>query len=340
MRSLPMYVVWFLLLVFARQAVATDFSDLYKQVHSSVVTITISQQVHELAGEQVLEKQVEGYGAGVVVDASGLVLTAAHVVNLAREVKVHLGNGAVYPARILSSFPFADLALMQIVNPPADLQVAVLGDSDQLSIGEEVIVIGTPSGLAQTLTVGHFSGRPADTGSFNLANTEFLQTDAAITQGNSGGPMFNTRGEVMGVVSHFRTDASGLGFVASINMARKLMLPGSAVWLGLSVEPLGKVLSDVLNAPYPDGVLVQQIAPGSLGAQLGLRAGLVPATINGRSIKLGGDIIVAVGGQPLSISSEGITKAFNYLAGRASGEQIELTVLRNGELLKLSAPKP
>ncbi|MCP3952024.1 MAG: trypsin-like serine protease [Desulfobacterales bacterium] len=326
--------------MFFRPVMATDFSELYRQVNGSVVTITINQQAHKLAGGQVLEQTIEGYGAGVIVDANGLVLTAAHVVNLAKEVMVHLNNGVAYPARILSAFPFADIALVKIIDPPADLQVAMLGDSDQLKIGEEVIVIGTPSGLSQTLTVGHFSGRPVDTGSFNLADTEFLQTDAAITQGNSGGPMFNARGEIMGVVSHFRADAGGLGFVASVNMASKLIKNAGDIWLGLSVEPLDRVLSDVLNSPYPAGVMVQQIAPGSLGAQLGLRAGLVPATINGRAIKLGGDIIVAVGGQPLSVSDEGIARVYKYLAGRARGEKVEMTAYRNGKEISLSAPKP
>lgn len=339
MRALSMFV-GILLILSVQPSLATDFSALYREVNASVVTITIRQQEHELAGAQVLEREIEGYGAGVIVDSSGRVLTAAHVVNLASEVSVQLNDGAVYPARILSSYPFADIALLEILDPPADLPVASLGDSDQLAIGEEVMVIGTPSGLAQTLTVGHFSGRPANTGSFNLGETEFLQTDAAITRGNSGGPMFNSNGEVVGVVSHFRTDASGLGFVASINMARDLLLPQSEVWLGLSVEPLDTVLRDVLNVPYPDGVLVQQIVPGSLAAKLGLRAGLVPATINGRTLKLGGDVIVAVGGQPLSISKEGIQRVYAYLSGRARGESIDMTVYRNGREINLSAPRP
>ncbi len=319
---------------------ATDFSQLFEQVNDAVVTITIKQNAEQLSGTEVVNVSVDGYGAGVIVDNTGLILTAAHVVNLADTIQVHLNSGQAFEARTVSSFPFADLALVRINKPPKDLPVAVLGDSDTLLIGEEVIVIGTPSGLAQTLTVGHFSGRPANTGSFNVADTDFLQTDAAIMQGNSGGPMFNTKGEVMGVVSHFRTNTSGFGFVASSNMARSLVLKHGDVWAGISVENVGEVLARAINTPYPNGALIQDIAAGSLAANMGLRAGQIPATINGRTLKLGGDIIISVGGQDISFRKNGIEAAYSYMSGKKKGEKITMTVFRNGEKVKLSAPKP
>ncbi|MCP4009208.1 MAG: trypsin-like serine protease [Proteobacteria bacterium] len=326
--------------LFSLPVVATDFSELFDRVNDAVVTITITQNAEQLSGAEVVDVSVDGYGAGVIVDKSGLVLTAAHVVNLADKMQVHLNNGQSFDARTISSFPFADLALVRIVNPSAELPVAALGDSDTLAIGEEVIVIGTPSGLSQTLTVGHFSGRPANTGSFNVADTDFLQTDAAIMQGNSGGPMFNTRGEVMGIVSHFRTDTSGFGFIASSNMARDLVLKHGEVWAGISVEPVGDVLAKAINTPFPNAVLIQDIATGSLAEKLGLRPGLIPATINGRSIKLGGDIIISIGGKDVSFNKAGIEGAYAYLSGRKKGESIKMTVFRDGQKVKLSAPKP
>ncbi len=320
-------------------ASATDLSTVFKQVSASVVTLTIAQKSMQLSGTEIIEQQFDGYGAGVIVDKSGLILTAAHVVNLADKIQVHLSDGQILDARTVSSFPFADLALVEIINPPADLPVAVLGDSDSLQIGEEVFVIGSPSGLSQTLTAGHFSGRPKDTGSFNIATTEFLQTDAPIIQGNSGGPMFNLNGEVMGIVSHFRTDTSGFGFIASINMAKNLILKLGDIWAGVTVEPIDAILSRAINAPV-NGVLVQNVAAGSLAAALGLRPGLISSTVNGKSLLLGGDIILTIGGEAISFDKKGIDRAYEYMAGRKQGETIEMRVYRDGKTISLTAKKP
>ncbi len=324
----------------APQVLATDFSQLFNRVNGTVVTITTNKFVEELTKNGVVNSQVGGSGSGVVVDASGVILTAAHVVNLADRMEVHFTNGKSYPARTLSSFPFADLAVVQIIEPPDNMLVANLGDSDDLAVGEEVIVIGAPYGFSQTLTVGHFSGRPQNTGSFNVVDTEFLQTDAPINPGNSGGPMFNSRGEVVGVVSHFRTNASGLGFVASINMAKDLFLNHGEVWAGMEVVPMNASLARALNAPFPNGVIVQDVAEGSLAAALGLRAGIIPARIDGQDMKLGGDIIISIGGQSVSFNREGIERAYTYMTGKKTGEAIEMIVYRDGKQHRLSAPKP
>jgi len=340
MNKLLFAPIVFTLSLFSTQLSATDFSTLFEQVNDAVVTITIKQNAEQLSGSEMVNISVDGYGAGVIVDKNGLVLTAAHVVNLADAMQVHLNTGQAFQARTISSFPFADLALVQIIDPPENLPVATLGDSDTLLIGEEVIVIGTPSGLAQSLTVGHFSGRPADTGSFNVADTDFLQTDAPIMQGNSGGPMFNTRGEVMGIVSHFRTNTSGFSFIASTNMARDLVLKHGDVWAGVSVEPVGEVLARAINTPFANGVLVQDIAAGSLAEKLGLRAGTIPSVVNGRNLKLGGDIIISVGGQEVGMSKQGIEAAYAYMSSKKKGEKIKMTVFRDGQKVTLSAPKP
>ncbi len=332
--------LFFLFSMLVQPTHATDFSELFNQASKSVVTIATNQHVDSLTGNREVNSQIEGTGSGVIINQNGLILTAAHIVNLADTMVVYLNNGESHAAKTVSSFPFADLAVVKIIDPPTDLPVATLGNSDELAIGEEVLVIGSPFGFSQTLTVGHFSGRPVNTGSFNIMDTEFLQTDAAINPGNSGGPMFNTRGEVMGVVSHFRSNASGFGFVASANMASNLFLKKGAIWAGMSVEPMSETLARALNAPFPNGVIVQDVAEGSLAAALGIRAGLVPATINGQSLSLGGDIIVSIGGQNIGFDREGIERAYAYMASRGHGEKIEMVVYRDGELLNLAAAKP
>jgi len=332
----------FLLLVtvFCRQAIATDFSVLYDQVSNSVVTVITNLTTTELAGNNMASSQQLIAGSGVISDKSGLIITASHVANLSDSVEIHMKNGDVYPAETISSFPFADIALLKIIDPPPDLPVAVMGDSDQMKTGEEIFIIGAPHGFSQTLTVGHFSGRPKDTGSFNIGNTEFLQTDAAINPGNSGGPMFNTRGEVVGIVSHIRTGSSGMGFAASSNMVNQLFVKYGTVWGGLEVVPMDDVLARGINAPYPDAVLVQEVAEGSLAARLGVRPGIIPSVINNRSVKLGGDVIVSIGGSEVGFYQDGIERTYQYLASRKQGEAIKMVVYRDGQQVTLSTPKP
>ncbi len=328
------------LVIICESAIASDFSDLYDRVSESVVTVVTNQTNKSLSGQNIVSTQQVISGSGVISDANGLVITASHVINLADQVEVYLKNGNIYAAEIIASFPFADIALLRINDPPQDLSVARMGDSDALRIGEEVVIIGAPHGFSQTLTVGHFSGRPENTGSFNVADTEFLQTDAAINPGNSGGPMFNSRGEVVGIVSHIRTGSNGMGFAASSNMVRDLFVKFGAVWGGLEILPMDDVLARAINFPFTGGVLVQEVADGSLASKLGVRAGVIPSVIEDRHVRLGGDVILSIGGHKVSFEREAIERAYQYMAERKKGEKIVMTVYRNGEQVELSVSKP
>ncbi len=331
----------FLATSFVSFAFASDFSSLYAKVKPTVVMLKTNAYVEKETAKGVVSTQQRGIGSGVIVDGN-YVLTASHVVNVADRVEVQTADGKTYAGRTVSSMPLADLAVVEILDAPKNLKHAKLGDSDKAKIGQEVIVVGAPYGLSQTLTVGNFSGRRINDDPKDLIATEFLQTDAPINQGNSGGPMFNSKGEVIGIVSHIRSTSGGsegLGFAASINMAKRLFLDNPPPWVGMEVEPLTEVMADALNVPYGKGLLVQQVAYGSMADDFGLQHGRVPAVIAGRKLLLGGDVIVAFGGQEVDYSPEGFRRISAYLNSISDNGQLEMTVYRDGKERLLTATK-
>jgi serine protease Do len=328
---------------FATPVVAGEVSDTFEKVHSSVVVIETVQQELVPRGQGTMAS-VGGLGSGVLISADGKVMTAAHVVQTAEKVTVTFVTGEVIEARILSTEPSADVALLQLESPPPEsAHKAVLGDSDEARVGDEVLVIGAPLGISHTLTVGHLSARREPTrmmGEFQLA--EFLQTDAAINVGNSGGPMFNLDGAVIGLVSHIISQSGGsegLGFAVSSNTARRLLLESAGVWSGLHGVVLEGQQAGILNLPVPSGVLVQEVAVGSLAEKLGLRAGTVHATIEDEPIILGGDVIVKVMGIPLAAADSHSDIREKMVALRKGGT-IRVSILRAGREVELSAAKP
>src|SRR5262249_9816832 len=189
---------------------AQGVPQVFQQVNPSVVVVRAKgRDLIARGGESVLVKYNE-VGSGVLVSPDGKILTAAHVVQIADEVVVEFLSGASVPARVVASETKADLALLQLATVPAGAQPAKLGDSSRTQIGEQVFIIGAPYGIAHTLTVGYLSARHQPYTIFaEMPLAEFLQTDAAINQGNSGGPMFNLRGEVIGIVSHIISKSGG-----------------------------------------------------------------------------------------------------------------------------------
>ncbi|MEX0590103.1 MAG: trypsin-like peptidase domain-containing protein, partial [Xanthobacteraceae bacterium] len=206
---------------------------MFDRVSRSVVVIRTLERKVAASGDRQL-MSVPGQGSGVIISADGKVLTAAHVVDVAEAIHVEFPGGRRISARVIASEPDADVSLLQLQQVPTDAVVARVGDSDRVRIGEQVFIVGAPYGISHTLTVGYVSGRhqPGRVWDrFTLA--EFLQTDAAINQGNSGGPMFNMAGEVIGVVSHNISKSGGsegLGFVVTSNLALDILQGRRARW--------------------------------------------------------------------------------------------------------------
>ena len=320
---------------------AETVGEVFKKVADAVVVIRTSEsEAPGRPGEAATSEA--GLGSGVLIDKDR-VLTAAHVVQVADTITVQLVSGETLAAKVVSSEPSADLALIQLERVPMKYTIASLGDSDAVQVGDEVLVVGAPLGMSHTLSVGHISGRRVEQklhGGF--AGFELLQTDASINPGNSGGPMFDMSGNVVGIVSHIifgEAGAGGLGFVATSNMAKALLLSGKAMWSGMEGYMLEGDLARIFQLPQERGVLVQRIAKGSPAAKIGLKAGDRKAIIGGDTFLVGGDVILEIHG--ISLAESGAhARVREALEALAPGTPITMIVLRGGRKIELEWTPP
>jgi S1-C subfamily serine protease len=322
-------------------ASSRSLSDVFSKVDPAVVMILTKERGYSKVepGKQVATR---GLGSGVVISKDGLVLTAAHVVQVADEVEVEFLGDYRIGAKVIGSATLADAALLQLDRVPEDLVWVKLGASDKVPVGEEIFVVGAPYGVSHTLTVGHVSGRRnpkifCD----QIIPIEFLQTDAAINKGNSGGPMFSMDGEVIGIVSHFLSQSGGfegLGFAVSINTAKELLLKQRSFWTGLEAYAVSGALAKALNMQQEAGLLIQRVAHDSPGYYLGLRPGNVPVRIGREELLLGGDIVLEVQGTPISTDPAEMCHIRETMAEMVPGDPIDVKVLREGQIVNLSTP--
>ena len=325
---------------FGQKAQGQQLRDLFSKTDPSVVVIrTLEKGVPPTARAGLVS--LPGVGSGVLISGDGKILTAAHVVQAADYVSVEFSGGRRFTARVAASYPRADVALLQIDSAPADVAPARLGDSDKTQVGDDVFIIGAPYGLGHSLTVGHVSGRHRSKEMMaGLSNLELFQTDAAINQGNSGGPMFNMAGEVVGVVSQIvsRSGGSeGLGFAVTSNVARKLLFDEKSFWSGVDDYLLTGDLARIFNLPQPAGLLVMRAAENSPASDLRLMAGTVRANVGGEELIVGGDIILEVAGVPVAEDWGTLAEMRTALGRLRPGEQYKVKVLRWGRVVELSA---
>lgn len=322
---------------------AESVSEVFKRVKDSVVVIqTTETGVPPVAGGAATS--VGGLGSGVLIDRLGLVLTAAHVIQVAEEIQVEFTSGEVIPAKVQSSVPGADLAVLKLERPPKQAVAALLGDSDRTEVGDQIFIVGAPRGISHTLTVGHISARRVTDSLFGgMLHAEMFQTDAAINVGNSGGPMFNMAGEVVGIVSHMISQTGsyeGLGFVMTSNLARELLFQSRSLWSGFEGYTLTGEMAKIFNLPQAAGILVQRVAQRSPASRMGLQPGFVQVVIGGEPLILGGDIILQVDDIRLS-DPDAMKRIRLIMSTLVPGTEVELTVLRSGRRVTLSsAPVP
>ena len=302
---------------------------LYQQVAPSVVFISAVTVGSMQSGDRISTV----VGSGVLIDATGLVLTNSHVVFGRRAISVTLDNGYTTPAKLLGADPILDVAVLRIAVPEAGLPKAPLGDSDALQIGDEVVAIGNPMGLEQTLTRGVISGMDRLLPEFPLnLMLPLIQTDAAINPGNSGGPLVNRCGEVVGLASALLADAKNIGFAIPINVVKQvvpqLVQQGRVIrpWLGLSGKVIGHEVQNLLRLPLVDGFLVETIEPGSPAAKAGLHEGELLIAIAGEEFLFGGDIITVANGKELD-STE---KFAQFVRTLKVGDTVHLTLYHEG----------
>src|SRR6266567_8368310 len=239
---------------------AQTLGEVFRKVTPSVVVIRATG--HEVSASG--QKQFAETGSGVLISTDGKVMTAAHVVHTMDAITVELGGESV-AAKVIASEPAADLSLLQLERVPAGARVAKMANSDLVRVGDPVYIVGAPYGLSYSLSAGLISAHWApNTVHRAMPLAEFFQTNATINTGNSGGPMFNAAGEVIGIVSHNISKSGGsegLGFVVTMKTAQELLLAKKSFWGGLEGEFLSDELLDLLNVPNNmKGYLVKSVA--------------------------------------------------------------------------------
>lgn len=284
---------------------------------------------------------VEGAGSGFVIDPRGYILTNYHVVAGAQTMEVILGDQSRYPAKFIGADQRNDVALIKIDPKGKQLTSLTLGDSSTLQVGQKVLAIGDPFGFQSTLTTGVVSalGRTVQTSQTTFID-EAIQTDASINRGNSGGPLINTHGEVIGINSAIYTPSgttAGIGFAIPINSAKLIandLMSGGRVrraYLGVQTVPVSGWLAEALDLPIQDGLLVEQATKGGPAAAAGIHGGDRAAQAGMRRIMIGGDVIVALDGQKVGTQFD-----MNVLLNRKRpGDTVSVTVYRGAKKIDI-----
>jgi S1-C subfamily serine protease len=310
------------------------------QVPAPEIYVRVSPAVVFIAATSVNPFQTDNrfehvVGSGFVFDDSGLILTNSHVVFGRQSVAVKLDDGTVLPAELVGADPLFDVAVIRIPKPKTGtLPTAAGGNSDQVRVGEEVLAIGNPLGLEQTLTRGIVSAvnRILPGTPFSLREP-MIQTDAPINPGNSGGPLLNRCGEVIGMTTAIMPDSQDIGFAIPINLVRSvvpsLLKYGRVIrpWIGFHGQLVKSPLQELLRIPLTEGFLVEGVETGSPAEQAGLRGGQLEIVIAEQSFLVGGDIVTHINGAPVD-TAERLEQAVGPLK---VGNTLSLRVFRNGK---------
>ena len=315
-------------------------SELYNKANKAVVLIKTSQPEVVGVGFPKLLINIKGIGTGFVISEDGEIMTAAHVVQTAEDISVEFYDGEEVSAKVMYSYPAADVALIKLNSAKSTpLNVVKLTNSDNVKIGDQIFVIGAPFGLSHFLSVGYVGGkhsrRHVETG---FVTTEFLQTDAVINEGSSGAPMFNMQGEVIGIASFILNSSKGfqgLGFAATSNIAQKLLCEDRALWTGIDAYLITGALAEVFNLPQESGLLIQKVAGLSFGDFLGLKGGLYAMTFEDEELVVGGDILLSVEEIPL-INENNLHKSWLLMQELKKGDTFKIKILRKGVIIDIT----
>lgn len=312
--------------------------ELYQRVNPSVVNLT----VFATAVADTLAPFSQG--SGFVYDSSGYIVTNAHVVHGADRIEVNFYDGRTRPAELVGADLYSDLAVVKVVDLPEGIAGLPLADMDQLAVGQTAVAIGNPFGFAGTLTRGIISalGRTID-GLTVFSIPQTIQTDASINPGNSGGPLLNLQGEVIGVNAQIRTaddsrSNSGVGFAIPVSIIKQVVpdLIETGVhewtWVGIRGTSVNYGLAQALNMEDDRGAYISQVVAQGPAEKAGLRGSDGSITRDGLTYETGGDVIIAIDGQPIGTFDDLLV----YIAlNSRPGQEVMLTILRDGKSIEI-----
>lgn len=311
----------------------------YRQAAAAVANILTKATEYDFFMDPV---PVEGAGSGFVIDSRGYILTNFHVVQDAQSIEVVLGDQSRYPAKFVGADQRNDVALVKVEPKGKPLFALTLGDSSKLQVGQKVLAIGNPFGFQSTLTTGVVSalGRTVQTSQTTYID-EAIQTDAAINRGNSGGPLIDSHGEVIGINSAIYTPSgttAGIGFAIPVNTAKRiahdLMTEGRVrqAFFGTRTLEVGGGLAEALDLPVQDGLMIEEVTKGGPAAAAGLHGGDREVMAGMRRIVIGGDVIVAIDGQKIATQFD-----MNVVLNRKRpGDTVTVTIYRGGKKMEVA----
>ena len=325
---------------------AMTVNQIFRHAAPGVVQVTATQivtapSVDPFFGFPMPSRQrTQALGSGFVIDKAGHIVTNYHVVEGAKSVDVSFSNNESRKAEVVGVDPSTDVAVLQVDAHARALTPLMLGNSDAVHVGDSVVAIGNPFGYDRTVTTGVVSAlQRVITAPNSYSIDHVIQTDAALNKGNSGGPLLNASGEVIGVNSQISTGGSassgnvGIGFAVPIDtvktVAAQLISSGHVdhAYLGITAQPVTASAAKLFHLPVSHGLLVASVQPGSGAAKAGLRAAKQSATLAGETYPLGGDVIASADGAPLYT----IDQLRDTIAGKHPGDRLKLHVYRGSD---------
>lgn len=333
---------------------ALTIPEIYERTAPGVVQVTSTSITKAQSNPffQLPAQKQEALGSGFVIDKQGHIVTNYHVIQGASSIEVLFSNNVNTKATVVGSDKSTDLAVLKVNVSPSALTPLSFGDSATLEVGDPVVAIGNPFGLDRSITSGIVSAiynlgdgsASSPLISMNNFPIAAVQTDAAINHGNSGGPLINSLGQVVGVNSQIATGGTsqgnvGIGFAIQSNTVKQvvgqIIKNGKAThaFLGVQVEPISPQLATLFRLPVKQGLIVARVTAGTGAAKAGLKGGTHPVTVSGSSYTLGGDVIVAANGANLGSS---VGKLEDIIAAHKVGDKISLEIYRGGKKMTVS----